>query len=56
MLFRSATTTFAYPTVPEVPPAGGLPTVEELDPPDIDLTELADVEPTLELLRDTDVL
>ncbi|PSQ58259.1 MAG: iron ABC transporter substrate-binding protein [Halobacteriales archaeon SW_9_67_25] len=51
-----ATTTFAYPTVPEVPPAGGLPTIEELDPPDVDLTELADVEPTLELLRDTDVL
>jgi len=51
-----ATTTFAYPTVPEVPPAGGLPTIEELNPPDIDLTELADVEPTLELLRETDVL
>jgi len=51
-----ATTTFAYPTVPEVPPAGGLPTIEELDPPDVDLTQLADVEPTLELLRDTDVL
>ncbi|MFB6298231.1 MAG: extracellular solute-binding protein [Salinirussus sp.] len=51
-----ATTTFAYPTVPEVPPAGGLPSIEELNPPDVDLTQLADVEPTLELLRDTDVL
>ncbi len=51
-----ATTTFAYPTVPEVSPAGGLPSIEELNPPDIDLTQLADVEPTLELLRETDVL
>jgi iron(III) transport system substrate-binding protein len=51
-----ATRTFAYPTVPDVEPAGGLPPIDELNPPDIDLTELADVDPTLELLRETDVL
>lgn len=51
-----ATRTFAYPTVPEIPPAGGLPTIDELNPPDIDLAQLADVNPTLELLRETDVL
>lgn len=51
-----ATRTFAYPTVPDVAPAGGLPSIDELNPPDVDLTELSDVNPTLELLRETDVL
>ena len=51
-----ATRTFAYPTVPEVPPAGGLPSVDELSPPDIDLTQLSDQDATLDLLRETNVL
>jgi iron(III) transport system substrate-binding protein len=51
-----ATRTFAYPTVPEVDPAGDLPSIDELNPPDIDLADLADVTPTIDLLRDTDVL
>ncbi len=51
-----ATRTFAYPTVPEIPPAGGLPSVDELNPPDIDLTQLSDQDATLDLLRETDVL
>lgn len=51
-----ATRAFAYPTVPEVTPAGGLPSIEELDPPDIDLTRLGNLQPTLDLLRDTGVL
>jgi len=51
-----ATRTFAYPTVPEVQPPGGLPTADELNPPDIDLTELSDIQPTLDLLRDTGVI
>ncbi|MEF8783530.1 MAG: extracellular solute-binding protein [Haloarculaceae archaeon] len=51
-----ATRTFAYPTVPGVEPVGGLPSIDELNPPDVDLAELANVDPTLELLRETDVL
>ncbi|MFT4921756.1 MAG: iron(III) transport system substrate-binding protein [Haloarculaceae archaeon] len=51
-----ATQTFAYPTVPDVAPAGGLPSIDELNPPDVDLAQLSDVNPTLELLRDTNVL
>jgi iron(III) transport system substrate-binding protein len=51
-----ATRAFAYPTVPDVTPVGGLPTIDELSPPDVDLTRLSDIQPTLELLRDTDVL
>lgn len=51
-----ATRAFAYPTVPEVSPVGGLPTIAELSPPDIDLTQLSDIQPTLDLLRDTGVL
>ncbi|WP_336327914.1 extracellular solute-binding protein [Halovenus sp. HT40] len=51
-----ATRTFAYPTIPGVGPVGGLPTIDELNPPDIDLAELADTEPTLELLNETGIL
>jgi len=51
-----ATVSFAYPMTPEVEPVGDLPTVDELDPPDIDLSELSDLEPTLELMRDAGVL
>jgi iron(III) transport system substrate-binding protein len=51
-----ATRTYAYPTIPGVPPVGGLPPIDELDPPTLDLAELSDVQPTLELLRETGVL
>ena len=51
-----ATRTFAYPTVPGVQPVGGLPTVDELNPPDIDLSELSNTGPTLDLLDETGVL
>ncbi len=51
-----ATRTFAYPTVPEVDPVGDLPSIDELNPPDIDLANLADTQPTIDLLRDTNVL
>mgnify|MGYP000395095041 CR=1 FL=1 len=51
-----ATRTFAYPMIPGVPPVGGLPTIDELNPPSIDLQELANVEPTLQLMRDVGVL
>lgn len=51
-----ATRTFAYPTIPGVGPAGGLPTIDDLNPPEIDLAELADTEPTLELLNETGIL
>lgn len=51
-----ATTTFAYPTVENMDPPGGLPTIDELNPPDVALTELSDVEGTLQVLRQTGVL
>jgi iron(III) transport system substrate-binding protein len=51
-----ATVTFGYPMIPEVAPAGGLPTIEELDPPDLNLTELSDLQPTLDLMREVGVL
>jgi iron(III) transport system substrate-binding protein len=51
-----ATVSFAYPMIPGVAPVGGLPTVDELRPPAIDLAELSDVEPTLELMREAGVL
>jgi iron(III) transport system substrate-binding protein len=50
------TVSFAYPMISGVEPVGGLPTVDELSPPDIDLSELADLEPTLELMRNAGVL
>jgi iron(III) transport system substrate-binding protein len=51
-----ATRTFAYPTIPGVNPVGGLPTIDELNPPEIDLAALADTGPTLDLLRETGIL
>jgi len=51
-----ATRTFAYPMLPGVPPVGDLPTIDELNPPDVSLQDLSDVEPTLELMREVGVL
>lgn len=51
-----ATRTFAYPTISATEPVGELPTIDELNPPDIDLAELADTGPTLDLLNETGVL
>jgi iron(III) transport system substrate-binding protein len=51
-----ATRTFAYPTISGVNPVGGLPTIDELNPPEVDLAELADTGPTLELLNETGIL
>jgi iron(III) transport system substrate-binding protein len=50
------TVSFAYPMIEGVAPPGGLPTVDQLDPPDIDLAALSDLEPTLELMREAGVL
>jgi len=47
-----ARTTFEYPLIPEVEPVGRLPTVDELNPPELDLTKLSDLEPTIRLMRD----
>ena len=51
-----ATQTFAYPMIPGVQPVGGLPTVDELEPPEVDLSQLSDLEPTLELMREVGIL
>ena len=51
-----ARTTFEYPLVPEVDPIGALPAIDELNPPDgLDLTQLSELEPTIELMRDAGV-
>ena len=46
---------FEYPLIPGVDPVGDLPTIDELDVPDLDLTELSDLEPTVDLMRDAGV-
>ena len=51
-----ATRLYAYPMIPEIPPVGGLPSIEELDPPQLDLTKLSNIQPTLDLLREVGVL
>ena len=50
-----ATVSYAYPMIPGVEPVGGLPTVDELNPPEIDLADLSDLEPTLELMSEAGV-
>lgn len=51
-----ATKAFAYPMISGVPPVGGLPRVDELAPPSIDLQKLSNLEPTLSLMREVGVL
>ena len=51
-----ATRTYGYPMVGDIPPVGGLPPVSELNPPSIDLRELSNIQPTLELMREVGVL
>ncbi|EJN59152.1 extracellular solute-binding protein [Halogranum rubrum] len=51
-----ATRLYAYPMIPEIPPVGGLPTIEELNPPELDLSKLSNIQPTLDLLREVGVL
>jgi iron(III) transport system substrate-binding protein len=50
-----ARTTFEYPLIPGVEPIGDLPTIDELDVPDLDLTKLSDLEPTIDLMREAGV-
>ncbi|SEW12565.1 extracellular solute-binding protein [Natrinema salifodinae] len=50
-----ATRSFAYPMIAGVEPVGGLPSIDELSPPDIDLAALADLEPTLDLMDEAGV-
>jgi iron(III) transport system substrate-binding protein len=50
------TRAFAYPMIPGVPPVGDLPRIDQLNPPDLDLQRLDDVEGTIQLLRETGAL
>jgi iron(III) transport system substrate-binding protein len=50
------TVSFAYPMIPDVAPPGGLPTIDELSPPDIELADLSELEETLDLMRAAGVL
>ncbi|WP_049984065.1 extracellular solute-binding protein [Halorubrum sp. BV1] len=50
-----ARSTFEYPLIPEVEPIGDLPTIDELDVPEIDLAELSNLEPTIDLMREAGI-
>ena len=45
-----------YPVAAGVAPEGDLPPIESLDPPDVDLGSLSDLQGTISLLRDVGVL
>ncbi len=47
---------YELPLVSGVEPPAGVPAIEQLDPPDIDLTRLGDLQPTLDLMRRAGVL
>ena len=50
-----STVSFSYPMIEGVKPVGNLPTVAELSPPDIDLSELSNVQDTIELMESANV-
>ena len=54
--YFAVSNTFEYPAIPEVEPLERLPSLAELDPPDIDLARLSDLEPTIDLLRSVGLL
>ena len=45
-----------YPLAAGIAPPGDLPPIESLDPPDVDLSRLSDLQGTLSLLRDAGVI
>ena len=48
--------TFEYPMVSGIEPVGDLPTIDELEPPaDLDLTQLSNIQPTVDLMRDAGI-
>lgn len=49
-------TTYEYPVIAAVSPNADLPSLDEIQPPAIDLDELADLEGTLELMREVGAL
>ncbi|MFV8818135.1 ABC transporter substrate-binding protein [Haliea sp. E17] len=51
-----ATEAYEIPLVAGVPMPEGLPPLSEISPPDMDLTRLADMRPTLDLMRSVGVL
>lgn len=50
-----AVETYEYPLIPDVDPVGGLPTIDELDVPDLRLAELSDVQATIDLMREVGI-
>jgi len=50
-----AVETFEYPLIADVDPVGGLPSIDELDVPDLTLSELSDVQATIDLMRDVGI-
>ncbi|WP_135534517.1 extracellular solute-binding protein [Halostella pelagica] len=50
-----AVRTFEYPLIAEVEPVGELPTIDELNPPELDLTRLSEIGPTLDLMREAGI-
>jgi iron(III) transport system substrate-binding protein len=51
-----ASEAFEIPLVAGIAPPKGLPLLETISPPNLDLTRLADMRPTLDLMRDVGVL
>lgn len=47
---------FEIPLVDNVAPPPGLPSLDKVSPPEIDLTQLADLRPTVELMRSSGIL
>ena len=50
-----AVETFEYPMIDEVDPVGNLPPASDLEVPDLDLSQLSDLEPTIDLMRDVGI-
>jgi len=50
-----AVRTYEYPLVADVPPVGELPSIDELDVPELDLSRLSNLEETVDLMREVGI-
>lgn len=51
-----ASEAYEIPMISGIAPPAGLPSISSIEPPQVDLTQLADLRPTLQLMRKTGVL
>ena len=51
-----STEAYELPLVGQLPTPAGIPSLDQLSPPEVDLTKLADLRPTINLMRKAGII